>query len=175
MNSEAQRSIASRGRKSRTKRNTGQSEIPCRRDTVNFRASEFIPWRLPCVSGYNPPIMRQFDTETDPPEAIRAALTARDHAKNAQIEAIVRGILDDVKVRGDAAVLDYTRRFDWPEAATDALALTQPQLAAQFEGSPGKAGPVSETDWNILDGAMTNAGIAAIRTVLGYAALPPGT
>ena len=62
--------------------------------------------------------MRQFDTARDTPEAIHAALTARDHAKNAQIEAVVRGILDDVKTRGDAAVLDYTRRFDWPEAET---------------------------------------------------------
>ena len=70
--------------------------------------------------------MRQFDTATDPPEAIRAALTARDHAKNAQIEAVVRGILDDVKARGDAAVLDYTRRFDWPEATTSALSVDDP-------------------------------------------------
>ena len=100
--------------------------------------------------------MRQFDTAHDPPEAIHAALTARDHAKNAQIEAVVRGILDDVKARGDAAVLDYTRRFDWPNATLEALALTQPQMAAQFEGSPEKAGPVSEADWDTLDGAMTN-------------------
>ena len=76
--------------------------------------------------------MRQFDTATDPPEAIHAALTARDHAKNAQIEAVVRAILDDVKSRGDAAVLDYTRRFDWPEATTEALTLTQPQMGCQL-------------------------------------------
>ena len=100
--------------------------------------------------------MRQFDTALDLPEVIHAALTARDHAKNAQIEAVVRGILDDVKARGDAAVLDYTRRFDWPEATIEAIALTQSQIAAQFEGSPEKAGPVSESDWDILDGAMTN-------------------
>ena len=65
--------------------------------------------------------MRQFDTATDPPEAIHAALLARDHAKNAQIEATVRGILDDVKARGDAAVLDHTRLFDWPDATVEGL------------------------------------------------------
>ncbi|MGI4789367.1 MAG: histidinol dehydrogenase [Janthinobacterium lividum] len=65
--------------------------------------------------------MRQFDTALDSLETIHAALTARDHAKNAQIEATVRAILDDVKARRDAAVLDYTRRFDWPEAETKAL------------------------------------------------------
>ena len=100
--------------------------------------------------------MRQFDTARDSPETIRAALIARDHAKNAQIEAVVRAILDDVKAHGDAAVLDYTRRFDWLEATTDKLSMTQPQLAEQFEGSPDKAGPVSEADWELLDGAMTN-------------------
>ena len=65
--------------------------------------------------------MRQFDTARDSPETIHAALTARDTARDAQIEATVRGILDDVKARGDAAVLDYTRRFDWPEATTEGL------------------------------------------------------
>jgi len=76
--------------------------------------------------------MRQFDTATDPPEAIHAALTARDHAKNAQIEAVVRAILDDVKTRGDAAVLDYTRRFDWPDATADGIEVPQ---EARWEAS----------------------------------------
>ena len=65
--------------------------------------------------------MRHFDTARDSPETIHAALTARDTARDAQIEASVRGILEDVKARGDAAVLDYTRRFDWPEATVDRL------------------------------------------------------
>ncbi len=58
--------------------------------------------------------MRHFDTARDTPEAIRAALTARDTAREAEVEATVRAILDDVKAHGDAAVLEYTRRFDWP-------------------------------------------------------------
>ena len=72
--------------------------------------------------------MRQFDTAHDSPETIHAALTYRDTARDAQVEATVRAILDDVKARGDAAVLDYTRRFDWPEASTKALSLSQEQL-----------------------------------------------
>lgn len=63
--------------------------------------------------------MRQFDTARDAPDTIHAALTARDTARDAQVEATVRAILDDVKARGDVAVLDYTRRFDWPEATAD--------------------------------------------------------
>ena len=65
--------------------------------------------------------MRQFDTARDSPETIHAALTYRDTARDAQVEATVRAILDDVKARGDAAVLDHTRRFDWPEATTAKL------------------------------------------------------
>ncbi len=94
--------------------------------------------------------MRHFDTARDPLPAIHAALTARDTARDAQIEATVRGILEDVKARGDAAVLDYTRRFDWPEATTEGLSLSQAQLAEQFESQ------VSEAEWGILDGSMTN-------------------
>ncbi len=80
--------------------------------------------------------MRQFDTAHDPSEAIHAALTARDHAKNAQIEAVVRGILDDVKARGDAAVLDYTRRFDWPEATNDKLEIPEAEWEAISDALP---------------------------------------
>ncbi len=69
--------------------------------------------------------MRSFDTAAPPPAAIRAALTSRDAAQDAEAEAVVRAILDDVKARGDAAVLDYTRRFDWPEAMTHALSIDE--------------------------------------------------
>ena len=98
--------------------------------------------------------MRQFDTARDTPEAIHAALTARDHAKNAQIEAVVRAILDDVKARGDAAVLDYTRRFDWPEATTEALATDNAPDAfePQWEALPGELRQsIMSADANISD------------------------
>jgi histidinol dehydrogenase len=41
-----------------------------------------------------------------------AALRAFDAARDASIDEAVAAILADVKERGDAAVLDYTRRFD---------------------------------------------------------------
>lgn len=77
--------------------------------------------------------MRFFDTSTDPPAQIRAALTARDAAAAAAVESAVRAILADVKARGDAAILDYTRRFDWPDATLDALQTPDPFLG--FEKS----------------------------------------
>ena len=94
--------------------------------------------------------MRHFDTARDPLDTIHAALTARDTARDAQIEATVRGILEDVKARGDAAVLDYTRRFDWPEATTEGLSLSVEQLGEQFWPQ------VSQKEWDILSASMTN-------------------
>ncbi len=53
------------------------------------------------------------------------------------IEDRVAGILDDVKARGDGAVLEYTARFDGLEAVSlGQLELTQTELKAAFDGLP---------------------------------------
>lgn len=53
------------------------------------------------------------------------------------IEERVAGILDDVRTRGDAAVLEYTARFDGLQAASlSQLELTQTELKAAFDGLP---------------------------------------
>ena len=56
---------------------------------------------------------------------------------DAAIEERVADILSDVQQRGDAAVLDYTQRFDGlTVASVQALELTQAELKAAFEGLP---------------------------------------
>ena len=56
---------------------------------------------------------------------------------DAAIEERVAEILADVQARGDAAVLDYTQRFDSLTAASvQALELTQAELKAAFDGLP---------------------------------------
>ena len=56
---------------------------------------------------------------------------------DAAIEQRVADILADVKTRGDAAVLEYTARFDGLQAdSMAALELTQAELKAAFEGLP---------------------------------------
>ncbi len=56
---------------------------------------------------------------------------------DAAIEQRVADILADVQKRGDAAVLDYTARFDGLEVASmAALELTQAELKAAFEAIP---------------------------------------
>jgi len=56
---------------------------------------------------------------------------------DAEIEQRVGDILADVRQRGDAAVLEYTRRFDGVEATSlKTLELTQAELKAAFDGLP---------------------------------------
>ena len=56
---------------------------------------------------------------------------------DAHIEARVADILTDVRVRGDAALLEYTARFDGLDAASMAqLELSQAELKAAFEALP---------------------------------------
>ena len=56
---------------------------------------------------------------------------------DAAIEQRVADILADVKARGDAAVLEYTERFDGLKAAhMAALELTPAELKAAFDGLP---------------------------------------
>jgi len=56
---------------------------------------------------------------------------------DAAIESRVAEILADVQKRGDAAVLEYTQRFDGVSAQSmQQLVLTQAELKAAFEGLP---------------------------------------
>ncbi|OWQ83385.1 histidinol dehydrogenase [Roseateles aquatilis] len=58
---------------------------------------------------------------------------------DAAIESRVAEILADVRARGDAAVLDYTARFDGLRAESlQALELTRGELKAAFDGLPAE-------------------------------------
>ena len=58
---------------------------------------------------------------------------------DASIETSVAAILQDVQVRGDAAVLEYTARWDHVQATTIAeLELTQAELKAAFDSIPAE-------------------------------------
>ncbi|MEP7058839.1 MAG: histidinol dehydrogenase, partial [Caldimonas sp.] len=81
--------------------------------------------------------IRQLDTSDPDFEArlrqVRHWSAETDHA----IEERVAAILDDVRARGDAAVLDYTRRFDALHAkSVAALEIGQPELQAALRSIP---------------------------------------
>ena len=70
-----------------------------------------------------------------------AAFRARLHWSadtDAGIEQAVAGILADVQERGDAAVLEYTNRFDMQATSMAALELKPAELKAAFDSLPAK-------------------------------------
>ena len=71
-----------------------------------------------------------------------AALKARLHWSadtDSQVEQAVASILADVQSRGDAAVLEYTKRFDHLSVVVmEQLELKPGELRAAFEGLPAK-------------------------------------
>ncbi|MGA9666746.1 MAG: histidinol dehydrogenase [Gallionella sp.] len=71
-----------------------------------------------------------FDTEL-------TRLLAFEETADEKLEATVAGILAEVRRRGDAAVLEYTRKFDrLPLADAAAMELSRDELRAAFEGLP---------------------------------------
>lgn len=74
------------------------------------------------------------------------ALLAFESAQDEGIEATVAAILADVKARGDAAVVEYTNRFDrLAVAGMAALELPQAELRAALEGLPAERRAALET------------------------------
>ncbi len=67
------------------------------------------------------------------------ALLAFETAQDDQIDTVVADILRNVKTRGDAAVLEYTQRFDRLQADSMAtLEIGQAELQAALEGLPAE-------------------------------------
>lgn len=63
-----------------------------------------------------------------------SVLTERHDERDPELVATVAGILDDVRARGDQAVLDYTARFDaYPVASISALTLGRDALQAALD------------------------------------------
>jgi histidinol dehydrogenase len=73
--------------------------------------------------------LRIFRTEEMSLAAICRALQPTE-ADIARVQAIVDGILAEVRARGDAAVLEFTRQFDWPEATAAGLRVSEAEIAA---------------------------------------------
>src|SRR5438105_14885057 len=80
---------------------------------------------------------RRLDSSTADFDAALERLTEFDAKKDAAVEAAVGAILADVRARGDAAVLEYTARFDRIRAVSvAALELSTSECRAAFEGLP---------------------------------------
>src|SRR5579859_2506166 len=66
------------------------------------------------------------------------------------IEERTRSILQEVRERGDAAVLEFTKKFDGVELTADQLALTQAEmLTASLKADDELRASVAEAEKNI--------------------------
>ena len=81
--------------------------------------------------------IRQLSTQDPAFQAAFADLVAVDTSRDREIEAAAGRIVDDVRDRGDAALLDYTRRFDQVAAASvAALEIPAADLASALAALP---------------------------------------
>ncbi|WP_374749634.1 histidinol dehydrogenase [Chitinibacter sp. ZOR0017] len=82
-------------------------------------------------------MIRRLDSTSANFQAELTALLAFETSQDPQVDQRVAAILADVKSRGDAAVVEYTNRFDGTNASGMAeLELTQAELKAAFERLP---------------------------------------
>lgn len=81
--------------------------------------------------------IKRLTTQAADFESELKALLAFETAQDDGIDQVVANILKDVKARGDAAVLEYTNRFDHTSADTLAqLEIPQAELQAALAGLP---------------------------------------
>lgn len=69
-------------------------------------------------------------------EARFQALLSAKREDSPDVDAIVAGIIDDVRSRGDAAVLELTAKFDRLELTADTLAFTEAEIDAEIAKVP---------------------------------------
>jgi len=81
--------------------------------------------------------IKRLSTKQSDFDAQLNTLLAFEETADEKLEATVASILADVKRRGDAALLEYTQRFDRLNVSSAAaLELPQAELRAAFEGLP---------------------------------------
>ncbi|KAF2200650.1 tri-functional histidine biosynthesis protein [Delitschia confertaspora ATCC 74209] len=79
--------------------------------------------------------MKRFITAEESPEVVQNALQRPSQKSSEQILGICKPIIEAVRTRGDAAVLEYTHKFE------KATSLTSPVLKAPFPESMMKLAP----------------------------------
>ena len=85
--------------------------------------------------------IRRLSTHDVSFDAELKALLAFETAQDDSVDRVVAGILKDVKARGDAAVLEYTNRFDKTSASNLAdLEIKKPELIAALSALPANQG-----------------------------------
>lgn len=80
--------------------------------------------------------MKRFDT-TDPGfESAFAALLNQARETTSNVDAVVAAIIGDIRARGDAALCEYTARFDRMTVTPDQLRITDAEIEAAIAAVP---------------------------------------
>jgi histidinol dehydrogenase len=140
-------------------------------------------------------VVRLLDTVQADFEGQFARLLAFDAAQDAAVDEAVAAIITEVRARGDAAVLDYTRRFDrvaahtvadlevaterrdnalaaLPEPQREALAVAAERVRAFHEKQRAQSWSFEDTDGNELGQQVTALDRVGIYVPGGKAAYP---
>jgi len=81
--------------------------------------------------------VRRLSTAAPGFDAELEALCAFESAQDPAVDAAVASIVADVRARGDRALLDYTRRFDWHDAPSiAALAIGTDEMRHAYDALP---------------------------------------
>ena len=83
--------------------------------------------------------IRRLSSQQTDFDAQLSDLLAFESTQDEKLEATVAAILADVRTRGDAALLEYTQRFDrLPANTASSLEIPKSELRAAFEGLPAE-------------------------------------
>jgi histidinol dehydrogenase len=90
-------------------------------------------------------------TDADFSEKLREACAASS-LFDVEIEQRARGIVEEIRARGDAALLEFTERFDRAKLTTEQLAVTQSELmAASLKADDSLRAAVAEAEKNVAN------------------------
>ncbi len=140
-------------------------------------------------------LLRRLDSTAPDFDAAFGALTAFEAAQDPAVDATVAAIVADVRARGDAALLDYTARFDrvsagsvaaleisaadmkraydaLPSAQRDALAVAAARVRAYHERQKMQSWTYAEADGSVLGQQVTPLDRVGVYVPGGKAAYP---
>jgi histidinol dehydrogenase len=78
-------------------------------------------------------MMRVFEGTSAARAAILAANEARAFSSNPEVETVVRDVCEAVRARGDDALLEYTRKFDYAGMEIEGIRVSPAELEAAYE------------------------------------------
>lgn len=78
-------------------------------------------------------------------ETAFSALLSLKREESAEVDGVVADILGDVRTRGDAAIIDYTARFDRQSLTPETLAISAAEIDAAVSATPADQRAALET------------------------------